>query len=311
MKSLTIRVADHPALLSQNLHDRMTASMGSTLLNTALEYRRYPGYTEIVLEFFGGTKGLGKGAKSLQQWPEAVGQVLADFIVDECEEELLRRLIRKDKRYSEGEREEILAYCRQLENTSDFAPAALTESSPGKARKRSLLVQDLADCLRPGSTLDLNGFFRFRLNRYGAELKEMLEYASDEYLMDQQYKEFISLLRYFVYVQDSKMPLAHIIHQGGHSFLLLDSEMQPIDTEKLDTSYKVEFMDKDYNLEDMIVSSLLTIAPERICIHTREPELPVIKTLTQIFENRTEICGLCRSCEAISASLEQQDKLSP
>lgn len=311
MKSMAIRVSDHPALHSQKLHDRMTAGMGTDLLNTALEFRRYPGHSEIVLEFFGGTKGLGKGAKNLQEWPQAVGRVLADFIVDECEEELLRRLIRKDKRYSEGEQEEILAYCRQLEEVSDFAPAAVAETSPGRARKRSLLLQDLADCLRPGATLDLEGFFRFRLKRYGAELKEMLEYASDEYLMDQQYKEFISLLRYFVYVQDSKMPLAHIIHQGGHNFLLLDSELNPIDTEKLDTTYKVEFMDKDYNLEDMIVSSLLTIAPERICIHTREPELPVIKTLTQIFENRTEICRLCRSCEPISASLEQQDKMSP
>ena len=311
MKSLAIRVSDHPALQSQKLHDRMTASMGTVLLNTALEFRRYPGYSEVVLEFFGGAKGLGKGAKSLQEWPEAIGRVLADFIVDECEEELLRRLIRKDKRYSEGEREEILAYCRQLEEVSDFAPAALAEASPGRARKRSLLLQDLEDCLRPGATLDLDGFFRFRLKHYGAELREMLEYASDEYLMDQQYKEFISLLRYFVYVQDSKMPLAHIIHQGGHNFLLLDSELNPIDTEKLDTTYRVEFMDKDYNLEDMIVSSLLTIAPERICIHTREPELPVIKTLAQIFENRTEICELCRSCESISAPLEQQDKLSP
>lgn len=311
MKSLAIRVSDRPALQSQKLHDRMTASMGTVLLNTALEFRRYPGYSEVVLEFFGGAKGLGKGARSLQDWPEAVGKVLADFIVDEWEEELLRRLIRKDKRYSEGEREEILAYCRQLEEVSDFVPAALTESSPGRARKRSLLLQDLADCLRPGFTLDLDGFLRFRLKRYGAELREMLEYASDEYLMDQQYKEFISLLRYFVYVQESKMPLAHIIHHGGHNFLLLDSELNPIDTDKLDTSYKVEFMDKDYNLEDMIVSSLLTIAPERICIHTREPELPIIKTLTQIFENRTEICELCRSCESISAPLEQQDKLSP
>ncbi|RAU91361.1 putative sporulation protein YtxC [Paenibacillus sp. YN15] len=311
MKSLAIRVSDHPVLLSQKLHDRMTASMGTVLLNTALEYRRCPGYSEIVLEFFGGGKGSGKGAKNLEEWPEAVGQVLADFIVDEWEEELLRRLIRKDKRYSEEEREEILAYCRQLGNVSDFAPAALTESSPGHVRKRKLLMQDLADCLHPGTILDLDGFFRFRLKRYGAELKEMLEYASDEFLMDQQYKEFISLLRYFVYVQDSKMPLAHIIHQGGHNFLLLDSELRPIDTEKLDTSYKVEFMDKDYNLEDMIVSSLLTIAPERICIHTREPDLPVIKTLSQIFENRTEICQLCRSCESISTSLEQQDKLSP
>lgn len=311
MKKLTIRLSDHPALQNHKLHDRMAANMGTALLNTALECRRYPGYVEVILEFFGSSKGMGKGAKSQREWPEAIGRVLADFIVDECEEELLRRLIRKDKRYSEAEQEEILAYCRQLDNVSDFAPTAVTESSPGRSKKHNLLAQDLTDCLRQGSVLDLDGFFRFRLNRYGTELKELLEYASDEFLMDQQYKEFISLLRYFVYFQDSKMPLAHIIHKGSHTFLLLDSDMRPIDTEKLDTSYRVEFMDKDYNLEDMIVSSLLTIAPERICIHTREPDLPVIKTLSQIFENRTEICELCRSCESIGVPLEQQDKLSP
>lgn len=313
MKKLTVRVSDHPALQGQRLHDHMAASLGTSLLNTSLECRRHEGYSEVILECFGSLKSTGKAAKTRKEWMEAVCRVLADYILEEWEEELLRRLVGKDKRYSQNEREELLAYCRQLENVSDFAFAAAADSSStGRARKRSLLEQDLADCFAEGPVLHLDGVLRFRINRYGAELKELLEYASDEFLMDRQYKEFIALLRYFVYVQDSRIPLAHIIHKGGHAFLLLDENLKPIDTEKLDTTYKVEFMDKDYNLEDMIVSALLTISPERIRIHTREPELPVIKTLTQIFENRTEICLQCKSCETInSPSLGHKDKLSP
>lgn len=312
MDKLTLQISTDADYRGQQLHDFLLKRMDSALHNSSVEYQRYKDYAEITLAR--SNPQASKSAKSRKEWRESVYAVLADYILDYYEEELLRRMVRKDKCYSTEEGEELLTYCRQLESVSDMVSAGKDEQLHGRVRRRGLLLQDLSACLEQESLLHVDGFLRFRLGKYGTELKDMLEYASDEYMMDQQYKEFISLLRYFVYIQESKIPVAHIMHKNQNEFMLLNDQLKPINTEQLDTTFRVEFLDKDYNLEDLIVSTLITIAPERIVIHTREPELPVIKTISQIFEDRCEVCGYCRICSSTlgeAGSSNKQNKLSP
>ena len=56
--------------------------------------------------------------------------------------------------------------------------------------------------------------------------------------MDRQYQEFISLLQYFVYIQEAKIPAAHLIHKGGHEFVILNDRMEPIDANEFDASFR-------------------------------------------------------------------------
>ena len=46
------------------------------------------------------------------------------------------------------------------------------------------------------------------------------------------------------------------------------------------------------NMEDMIVSTLITVSPQQIVIHTRQPELPVMRTLETIFELRVRSAAM-------------------
>jgi putative sporulation protein YtxC len=129
--------------------------------------------------------------------------------------------------------------------------------------------------------------------------------------MDKQYQEFISLLQYFVYIQDAKIPSAHLMHQGGHQFILLNDQFKPIETTQLDTWFTIEMLDKEVNFEDMIVSTLITVAPQQIYIHTREPEAQIIKTIMQIFEGRFSICDYCRQCVLLLGDRQKKDQLFP
>ncbi len=115
------------------------------------------------------------------------------------------------------------------------------------------------------------------------ELHEVIDYAVDEFLMERQYQEFISLLKYFVYIQEAKTPAAHLMHKGGSEFTILNDQLQPIDANQFDSSFSIELLDKDINFEDMIVSTLITVSPEQIYIHTREPDVQIISTISQIF----------------------------
>lgn len=102
------------------------------------------------------------------------------------------------------------------------------------------------------------------------------------------------------------MPLVHVIHKGGEDFLLLDGSLRPIEKMK-DEGLIMERLDQEMEMEDMVVSTLISLSPARMVIHTREPDLPVIVTLAHIFDNRSEVCCCCPECTPFLGNLANDD----
>lgn len=232
--------------------------------------------------------------------------MLAAFILDEMEHKLLRDIITGHYRYEdEVDVSSIEQYCRQVLDQPEP-----TEGIPRSRQRRQAKIADhLFHYLEQHNDLNVVGFIRFRLADYMNELREVAEYAIDEFIMDQQYQEFISLLKYFVYIQETKIPVAHLMHRGGNEFTLYNEQMNPIDTQQFD-GFTLELLDKEINFEDMIVSTLISVSPQKIVIHTRDPEEQVIKTIMQIFENRAMICTYCKQCGTVLGS-KNKDQLYP
>ncbi|KRE40610.1 putative sporulation protein YtxC [Paenibacillus sp. Soil724D2] len=244
---------------------------------------------------------------------EGLAVVLANHIIAEKESLILRDLIVKEFKYEAiDDLEAIEGYCKQ----SMCAEAVIEElpilnGSSARQRRKQMLSEQLVQTLEETPRLSLDGFLKFRLQDYTEELREIAEYAIDEFMMDRQYQEFISLLQYFVYIQEAKIPVAHLIHKGGHEFVILNDQLELIDANEFDTTFKLEVLEKDINFEDMIVSTLITVSPANIYIHTRDPELTIIKTIRQIFEDRTTVCSYCRTCDIFLGEAKKQDQLSP
>lgn len=297
MDKQTVHVVFLSAEDAVTLYDRLKLSTEFALQHTIIKMNRYKGYSELTVELSDPT-----------HLPFLCSSIAAS-IIDQREKAILQRFISRERDIdSEREWKTVLGYCSKLmESGSDDA---CKEEGHGRSRRISLLAEDISDYLNRDADLHLDGFLHFRLRRYADELKEIIEYALDEYLMDQQYKEFISLLKYFVFIQDTKIPEAHLMHKGGREFILLNERMEPINTEELDVTFKVEFLDKDFSFDDLIVSTLITIAPKRVYVHTREPNLPLIHTIKQIFEERAEICGYCRQCKPFLGEHRHKDQLS-
>lgn len=229
-------------------------------------------------------------------------QALAEYIIREEEPRLIRKLIRDEFHYKqEQELEQIIGYCEQMLGGSGQSGED-SEKPAAYWRRKEMIAAEIADFIQEQTELHLDGFIRFRLKAYKQELRDIVEYAVDEYVMDRQYQEFISLLQYFVYIQEAKIPFVHLIHKGGNEFMLLNDRMEQINTDDPDAVITVELLEKDMNFEDMIVSTLINVSPQKIHIHTREPETQVIKTISQIFENRVELCGYCRLCQNLDRS---------
>lgn len=224
---------------------------------------------------------------------DKTAKAIAEFILSCKEQPLLSSLIAKSANCNEEDQRKIEAYCLQLLNSSDESGA-----NESRCRRKNNLIRVLRRYLEEHTVLHVDGFIRFRLQHYVSELREVVDYAIDEYMLEYQYQEFIGLLKYFVFIQETKISLAHLMHKGGHEFSLLGEDLKPLESKQDINGMLVKMMDYDMEMEDMIVSTLINVSPQNIIIHTREPELQVIKTIQQIFESRVHICIFCGSCHS-------------
>ncbi|REE56354.1 putative sporulation protein YtxC [Paenibacillus taihuensis] len=226
---------------------------------------------------------------------------IAQFIMQELEPMLLKAIIRKQFHYEESKEIEVLErYCQNILYGAQVPAVQADETDTAmlrtdRERRQNKVSEEVEQFLSSNTRIHLDGFVTFRLAPYWQELKEVVAYAVDEYVMDKQYQEFISLLKYFVRMQEVKLPIVHVLHKGGSDFVLYDHEFQILDTVPADRIV-AEMLESEMNMEDMIVSTLITVSPQQIVIHTRQPELPVMRTLETIFEHRVRLCCTCGHC---------------
>ncbi|MEK3733923.1 MULTISPECIES: putative sporulation protein YtxC [Paenibacillus] len=232
---------------------------------------------------------------SAEELRRLISEAVTAYIMEEREQELAARLLYSEFEFDDEEEAERILQC-YFQLLSNEGEAAQYWQS-----RRRKLVEGIDQCLLEGPELNLNGFLTFRLHTYEQELRDLAEYAVDEFILDQQYEEFVSLLKYFVYFQEPKMPIVHVIHKGEEDFLLLDGNLRPIERPQED-GLIIERLDQEMEIEDMIVSTLIAVSPARMIIHTRNPDLPVIMTLAQIFDNRAQICCSCPECSVFLGS---------
>lgn len=229
------------------------------------------------------------GAKSEQGLRHSLGRAVADYYLAVNEPDLIHRIITQEFQYrNPGESREIERYAYHLLDDSEA-------EEPSHRRRKYRIARQVARYFYNHRDLAVDGYFQFRMKRYRDILMKLVEHAIDEYLLDQEYREFIDLLRYFVSIQQPKVPLVHVIHTGIRRFRLLDGEGRPLQMKEVDHTVE-ELMDQVSSHEDLIVSTLLTVAPEQVVLHTRNPEENVVRTLMQVFEERMMICNGCSGC---------------
>jgi putative sporulation protein YtxC len=246
------------------------------------------------LRFEYASSGAGDGKRKVDI-VRVAAEGLAEYVLTESEPLLLRAIIRKQYRYEADEYlDTIIWHCRQL-LYGNGTPEEIVHSAETRGRRKKKVAQELQAYLEEHASIHLDGYITFRLGAYWEELREIVEYAVDEFVMDKQYQEFISLLRYFVCLQEPKIAEVHLIHVRDGEFALFDDRHEPIEHRPVDRVV-AEMLEAEMNVEDMVVSSLITLSPKQIVIHTRQKDLQVIRTIEAIFEERVELCTSCRSC---------------
>ncbi|NLY50752.1 MAG: putative sporulation protein YtxC [Firmicutes bacterium] len=234
-----------------------------------------PGEAQLVLRYF-------------------VANALADEIVSTWEETLVREIVREEcHHFSSEERRQIAQLVLQkLGETwgEDEASLAL--------RRRGQIARKLLEYLETADFLVLEGFIRFRLAEYRDELRELVNKAADDFVVDKEYQEFIRLLRYFVDLQGPQLPEIQVLITKDEKFALLDAQNRPLSTRDL-AERTLTLEEDDLNYGDLLISTLIAISPTHITLHLGQSSvaMELVNTIQDVFVGRVDICTDCPLCQ--------------
>jgi len=212
---------------------------------------------------------------------------LADDIIAEYEYRLLDRILKeKGERKQPYQKNAILSLLPSVQNHACF----------GATKRKEALKKDLTSYFSEHDSANVPGLVRFRLRRYLLLLEQTAEYLEEVYFSNREYDEFIALLKYFVFVQNGRPAMLHLVMEKNGSYLIYDEKRQNI-TKRCMKEWLSEENVPTENMDDLLISILITAAPERIVIHGVEDvqNQELLETIRNVFD-KTEYCGGCNLC---------------
>lgn len=280
MKSLCIKT-NNSNLLNYLLNEFKNIELD----NIYFSENEFKIYKNVIIHYLGNNEPL---------FLSKVSSILCFLVIDELEEDLLKKLILQNYFYFDSlEREKILSLCFDI-MADDFCELF--------DKKFKILNDIFYDFLSNHKSIVLNGFINFRIKDYLGLLDEIVNEAVNSFVIEQEYLEFISLLKLYISSQSSECELVHIVFTSSEA-MLLDKNKNLIDIQ--DDIFKAKYLsDITFSNNDYILNSLLTLLPKRIYIHLIDDySTEFINTLQLVFENRVTLCTDCNICNLYKKSM--------
>lgn len=234
---------------------------------------------------------LSAAGANLTEFTELLASLLARFIIEDLKPALLQDLIHFFYFYfgTEERRKILTLACLNLERRKLHRCFGFYEN----------LLEQYLEPYRYGTPVHLNleGFYHFRMRGFQRELLRELDDAVNRYLAQEEHREFVRLLKYFLNLQHPGVALIHLSVDEQGRFEVMDGRFERIDSYEWDELSAAGFNElNDY--EDILVSMLVSIAPRQIMLHQsvrlRYPR--VVKNLHSVFEDRLIFCKNCAYC---------------
>lgn len=172
------------------------------------------------------------------------------------------------------------------------------------SNKTNSIIDKIKDCIEENNEININGFITFRMRELRKDIEAMIDKVVEKYMVEKEYKEFIRLLKYFVDIQECKIEEINLTALSSGGYMVTDGY-----GEDIFTSFLNELSDckigVDANMEDIIISGLITNAPKKITIHHKEDckNSEFIDTIVNVFGERVDFCNGCEICSKTKIKL--------
>jgi len=163
--------------------------------------------------------------------------------------------------------------------------------------RKSRISRKILDYISDKDLLILEGFVNFCLQDYMKEIRFAVDLAFEELKNEKEYDEFIKLLRYLVDTQVPKVFEVNLMVGSDKDFYLWDEKGVQIKESYL-RHYLDDMLLDEVDLDDVLISILVTIAPRRIVFHNIEHLLgnEPFEMIKRVFKDKIEICTGCERC---------------
>lgn len=211
-----------------------------------------------------------------------VTNIIIDTIINFYQEGIIKRLINVNYFYFDEFEKNII-----YDNCEEFLEQEMEDLF-------ETIFLEIKKYLETNRNIVLEGVVNFRISGYVKILDNIVDMAVNKYIIEKEYKEFISLLKIFINTTNPKSEILHLIYINGES-ILLDKNKNIIQLkDKIDNMKYLS--DISFSSNDLALNTLLSMLPKEIDIHIIDKEDDFINTLKLIFENRIKICTDCNIC---------------
>ena len=222
--------------------------------------------------------------------------IIADFIISEYENKVLFKIINQNYFYfQDSARKKIF---EQALDYKRIHSENILEKILYKKRMK-IISEKIKEYILSDDKLIIDGFVNFRLGEYKQELEEIIDKAVEKYMLEKEYNEFIKLLKYFIEIQPPKEELVHIV-LTNEDHLLYDRRKKEI-TDKYAKDFAAAKSENIINHDDMLISSLIMLAPKAIILHNQKEvgKEELCTTIKKVFENKVKSCEGCAFCRPV------------
>lgn len=169
-------------------------------------------------------------------------------------------------------------------------------SEEGITKERELIFKEVYDYISVTNMMLIDGFVSFRLKSMDEIINQIIKRSIDEFSAVKEYREFINILQYFVDIQEPKIDLVNVLIENGE-YKLYDKDNNKIDGDFLKDIIN-ELSEDGINKEDILISSLITIAPKHIIIHVTEEHKndEIVDIIQNVFMENVDFCKGCELC---------------
>jgi putative sporulation protein YtxC len=224
---------------------------------------------------------------------------LAEYILAESKEQLIWEEINKRyKKFTPKSKRNIFNETLYIiDNTEQSGGVALLLNYGRKRR----ITENIAAYMQTNNYINLEGYIRFCMRDFAAEIKRAAYAAHREFTGKTEYYEFINLLYYFAEQRIPEINEINLLITGKNKFYIWNSRGQEI---------KEELPGRP-DSAGALVRLLITVAPRRIVIHHAANAVnnQLTEVIRDIFAGRVSECTGCKKClDYQNHSLVPEDK---
>lgn len=276
MKSICIKVSN-----SKTINYLLTKINELKINDVYFSLKKFKIYDNIIIHYKG---------NNIPLFLKKISDILSSLVIDLYEEEIIQKLLQSEYFYfNDFEQKKI------LENTI-YDLYDEDESLNSQEVKYNLISNSFYIYLSSHHSILLKGFITFRLKDYFEMILEQIDKSVNKYIIEQEYSEFISLLKMYVNSENPKCDLIHLVYNNSKP-ILLDSNRSLIslDFNTLGAKY---LSDISFSSNDIALNTLLNLVPKKIYIHLAPDNCKdeFLNTLKLVFEDRIIFCNDCSIC---------------